>query len=252
VVFVPATQIRIFLTSTLLAVSGVFTVAASAQRWWPACRIGAFDSNRCPELQDHLYDYINPSDPERPVDGNAAWVPLGSAAELHGVGMLVLAVAVLLLPWVLAGRWPGWKLTIAALVVSAGVAVAALPTLLSGLEGEAVSLPHMWLPQVLLVLGIPALLIVSAMRATPGPRRVEMARWTVVLCLAVANNMMVTYLMAMVILMYGSYDTTPWTEAIGGVLLIGASIALWLSNHHSDAPHVDAAAGSTPPVTSAS
>jgi hypothetical protein len=230
----------------LLAISGVFAVVASLQRW--GCRIGVFgDANsECWGREDHLYDYINPSDPRVPVGADPAWLPLGSAAELHGVGMLVFAVAVLLLPWVLAGRWPGWKLTIAALVVSAGVAVAALPTLLSGLEGEPVSLPNMWLPQVVLVFGLPALLIVSALRAAPSPGRVGKARWTVVICLAVANNMMVTYLMAMVIFMYSSYDSNPWAETIGGALLIGASIAVWLIHHHDDAPETDTPDGATP------
>ena len=152
------------------------------------------------------------------------------AAELHGTGMLLFAVAVLLLPGVLNGRWPGRMLTLAAIVVSTGVALAGLSTLLSGLEGAVVSLPAMWLPAVLYLLGLPALLIISVARASTAPRRVRLARWAVVMCLVVANNELILHLMvAPLILMYSSYDTTPWAEAVGGVILIATSVFLWLA-----------------------
>jgi len=223
---VRAVQVRVSVTSTLLAISGVLTFAGSAQRWWPACRVGAFDSGRCPELQDSAYDYVAPSSPESLI---------GTAAELHGTGMLLLAVAVLLLPGLLNGRQPSRTLTFAATVMSAAVAFAALPTLISGLEGEVVSLPLMWLPWVLYLLGLPALLIVSAAGAAPAPGRVWLARWAVVNCLVVASNPLIQFFVAPAIFLYTSHDTTPWTEAIGGVLLIGASVFLWLTLHRDHA-----------------
>jgi hypothetical protein len=59
--------------------------------------------------------------------------------------------------------------------------------------------------------------------------------------------------MAMAIFMYSSYDTTPWTEAISGGLVICASIVLWLTHHHDDAPDTDTADDATPaPMTRAS
>jgi hypothetical protein len=205
----------------LLAVSGVLTVVASLQRW--GCRIGEFPyaNDECWMREDGLYVYVHPS---------VEPVPLASAAEHHGVGMLVLAVAVLLFPWVLAGRWPGWMLTIASPVVAAGVAASALPTFLSSLEGEAVSLPDMWLAEVLLLLGLPALLIASAVQAAPGPRRAGVARWAAVFCLSVAPNM---------IFMYSSWDMNPWTETIGGVLLIAGSACLWLTVQRDQASGTD-------------
>jgi hypothetical protein len=33
----------------------------------------------------------------------------------------------------------------------------------------------------------------------------------------------------MMIFMYSSWDTNPWTETIGGVLLIAGSAGLWLT-----------------------
>jgi hypothetical protein len=228
---VHAAWLRLAVTSALLAISGVLTVTASAQRWWPACRIGAFDSGGCPELQDHAYDYIAPWDP---------WVPIGNAAEVHGAGMLLLAAAVLLLPRVLAGHRPGRMLTLAAIVVAAGVAVMGLSTLLSGLEGEVVSLPSMWLPAILWMIGLPALLIASAARITPAPPRASVARWAVVMCLIVATVPPVTeYMVAPAIFGYMSYDTTPWAESVDGVLLIGASVFLLLTLHRTPAPDAD-------------
>jgi hypothetical protein len=112
------------------------------QRW--GCRIGEFPyaNDECWMREDGLYVYVHPS---------VEPVPLASAAEHHEVGMLVLAVAVLLFPWVLTGRWPG-DADHRVPVVAAGVAASALPTFLSSLEGEAVSLPDMWLAEVLLLL----------------------------------------------------------------------------------------------------
>jgi hypothetical protein len=159
------------------------------------------------------------------------------AAELHGSGMLVLAVAVLLIPGVLTGRRPDWILTIAAIVVFAAVAGIALPTLLSGLAGEVVSLPHMWLPAILYLIGLPVLLIVSGARAAPASSRVSLARFATVLLLIVANNVIILHLMVVpAILMYSSYDTTPWAEAVGGVFLIAAAVAIWLTSSRDPVP----------------
>jgi hypothetical protein len=169
------------------------------------------------------------------------------AAELHGIGLLVLAVAVLLLPAILRGRPAGRLLTLAAVVVSAGVAVTALPVLLSSLEGEAVSLPRPWVPGILLcVLGVPALLATSAALATPAPPRAWRARWTVILCVILVNNPGFLYSVAPLVFLYSSHDANPWVEAIGGVLLIGASILVWLTHQHDDAPDTDTPDGATP------
>ena len=96
------------------------------------------------------------------------------------------------------------------------------------------------------MLGLPALLIISAMRATPGPPRVEVARWAVVVSLIAANNVVITMSLAMAILMYSGYDAIPWAEGVGGVLLIGASIVLWLTVDRAPAPDADTADGQTP------
>jgi hypothetical protein len=38
-----------------IVLAGALSVAAAAQRWWPACK-GDFDARACLERQDHLYD----------------------------------------------------------------------------------------------------------------------------------------------------------------------------------------------------
>jgi hypothetical protein len=229
--------------SALLTLSGVLTVAASAQRWWPACRIGAFDSGRCPERQDHAYDYSAPGDP---------WVQVGHAAELHGAGVLILAAAVLLLPWVLAGHRPSRNMTLTAIAVSAGVAVWGLVILISGLKGEGIWLPSMWLPALLWMIGLPVLSLVSAASTTPAPPRVTVARWAVVICLIVATMPLISeYMVAPAIFSYSSYDTTPWAEAVDGSLLIGASVFLLLTLHRAPTPDTDTDHRSTATVADA-
>jgi hypothetical protein len=111
----------------------------------------------------------------------------------------------------------------------------------------------MWLSEVvwvLYLLGLPALLIASAVRAVGlGPPRVEVARLAVMFCLIAANNGAITIVLAMAVLMYSPYDAMPWAEGVGGVLLIVASI-LWLTVHRAPAPDADTAVASAPLVNS--
>ena len=233
---VRASSMRLAVASALLALSGVLTVAASAQRWWPACPIGGFDGGDCPEMQDHAYDYVVPSDP---------WVPVGAAAEVHGVAMMLLAGAVMLLPRVLSGRRLGRGPAITAVVVSVCIAAMALHTLLSGLEGEAVTAPGLWVPGLVWVFGWPALMVASAACAVRAPSPVEVGRWAVVGCLLVANPF-AQVVVAPVLLGYSSYDTTPWAEAVGGVVLICAAGLLWRAAYRDASPRGGGADDSAP------
>jgi hypothetical protein len=70
------------------------------------------------ELQGDPYDYIL-------LTEGSEWEPVGVAAGLHGVAMMLLAVAVLLLPGILLGRRPGLVLSISAVVVAVATAVVA-------------------------------------------------------------------------------------------------------------------------------
>ena len=60
-------------TAVLIATSGALMYAAAWERWWPACPRGAFDSDRCVQLQDHLYDFAWPADPWVSVGDEQFW-----------------------------------------------------------------------------------------------------------------------------------------------------------------------------------
>ena len=230
------THIRLAGASALLAASGVLAIAGSAQRWWPACQIGAFDSGECWGLQDDAYDYTYPS---------SSWTPVGMAAELHGIGMLLLAVAVLLLPGILLGRRPGLVLSISAVVVAVATAVVAAAQWRSGFEGQVVPVPGSGVAVTLSWLGLPALVIALAVSTVlhpplvSPPQRVWTGRLVVMACL-VANNPIFHFVAASILVGYTSYDTNPWSEAVGGLLLVVASRFLWLANYRDPV----AAAGS--------
>src|SRR4051812_44266164 len=117
--------------ATMLLASGGLLYAASWQRWGGACSwFGDQETPTCGTRMDHLYDFLPPVEP---------WAPAGMAAQLAGASLLVLAVALLPLPWVLTGRKPGLA-TAGLLVVPVLMEiVVGLATLRSGLNGAAVS-----------------------------------------------------------------------------------------------------------------
>lgn len=86
----------------LLAVSAVLQYLASIQRWVVA---GGSWTRTDRLVEDHLFDYYFPSEP---------WEPIGSAATQFGVGYTLIAVALLLLPFMMRGRMMWWGLLFAA------------------------------------------------------------------------------------------------------------------------------------------
>ena len=211
-------RLRLAATSVMLAAAGLLTVAAGAQRWWPACRWGSFDAGACIRVQDDSYDHTLPLDPT---------VPIGTAAQLQGAALLVLAAAVVLLPTVLAGRSAGRILHLAAVVVSVGVAVVGVASWRTGPLGEGSSSPWLQLGGALWLLGLPVLVLVAVAAAPESRRRVEAGRWGVAAFLVAANPVLTTLYLAPVLLGYTSHDTTPWTEAVTGASLLGAALCLW-------------------------
>lgn len=221
----------------LLVTSGVLTLAAAAQRWWPACRLGAFDDAPCPALQDSRYNYLGPSDP---------WTPLGVAAELQALALLPLALVTLLLPRVLAGRRPGRLQSTAALLVSADIAAVAVVTFLSGRDGQVVTIPGPWSPGILWSFGLPLLASVPVLLSftAPDPPRLWAAgRYAAAGCVLLASPVAQPFV-APAVFAYTSYDSTPWGEAFGGVPLIGAAVFLSLAIRRDPVP--GAADGSAP------
>ena len=206
---------RVVTCAGLLLASGAITIAASAQRWWPACKLGAFDHGDCLVLQDDAFDVVAHPGP---------WTPVGASIELYGVGLVLLAVAVGLLPRVLGGP-PGRLLAAAGWIVALGMLTTGVLVLLSGLGGTVVHVPGELAAGVLGFFGLPLLIVTSLAKGVDGPLPGIGWRMTAAAALLL-NNPLATYFLAGAVFSYMSYDTTPWTEAVGGATLVVAGVAL--------------------------
>lgn len=201
----------------LLSGSGVLMIMAARERWWPACRLGDFDAPDCLTLQDHQYDFLLPSEP---------WVPIGAAAQVGAAALVLLSLALLFLPWLLAGpHRPAVTLTLGA-VLAATMLTIAVTTGRSGLSGRVVEVPGLaWV--VWLWLLAPCALFIAWIVGEVGESRPG-TRWRLaVVVLVSASTPFGEFFFASALLGYLSYDTTPWSEAVSGVCLVAAGLALW-------------------------
>ncbi|WP_156119294.1 MULTISPECIES: hypothetical protein [Modestobacter] len=197
---------KLWVATTLLA-SGGLLYAASWQRWAGACPwSGDQETQKCATRMDHLYDFLPPMEP---------WMAAGVAAELAGASLLVLAGALLLLPWALTGRKSG---LVSALVLLATVLVVidiGLATLRSGLDGAVVRPVAPDITTLLWVLVLPFLLGRLAVLSRGWASRAA----AVLLILASPLVASTTYAI-------GPWDAQPWWEAISGLLTCGAGACL--------------------------
>lgn len=221
------------LTSAALAGSGVLAYLAAWQRWSRVCPRGGFDGPACVKRQDHLYDYQWPASP---------WHPIGQAAELYGLSVLLLAVAAFALPFLLAPafrRLAQWLLAVVPAAVLAGIGMLALA---SGIAGRPVTVPAFYLTAIIVV-GVlwPTALIVATAIAAGGripagwpeaseerPSAARSVSTVVTALLIAATTVLPTYfLVGPIAAGYVSHDTAPWTEAPAGALLVLAAIVMW-------------------------
>lgn len=221
------------LTSAALAGSGVLAYLAAWQRWSGVCPRGGFDEPACLKRQDHLYDYQWPASP---------WDPIGHAAELYGLSVLLLAVAAFALPFLLMPAFRRlilWPLAVIPAAVLAGIGVLALA---SGIAGRPVSVPDFYLT-ALIVVGVlwPTALIIAAVIAAGGsiptgwpeasedrPSTARSVSTVVTALLIAATTVLPTYfLVGPIAAGYVSHDTAPWSEAPAGALLVLAAIVMW-------------------------
>ena len=215
-----------------IALAGALSVAAAAQRWWPACKRGDFDAVGCLRVQDHLYDYVAPTAP---------WAPVGSAAQLAGVAMVLLAVGVTSLPWLWLPRRP---------LVCLAVAVPALAVLLiggltwnAGISHETVAAGVV--PPILVwSFGLPLALGMAAATSCDAHTSQRTTRWRVVVAVLIAMSTPLAEVMfAPMLLGYMSHDSTPWAGAVTGVLLVAAGCAVWPATSGSQRPRAARTAG---------
>lgn len=206
--------------SGLLATSGVLYLMAASQRWWPACKLGRFDEPGCVRVQNDDYGYLVPSGP---------WTPAGDAAQLAGIALVCLAVAVAVLPWLWAPRHVG--VALATCVPAAAIALMGVTTWGAGLSGSSVSGAEGWVPLAGIVwcFGLPSVLLIAAVvRMDDGPPGTT--RWRVVAALLLGlANPLADYVIGSAAVGYVSHDYTPWVEAVSAVLLVSAALVTWPS-----------------------
>ena len=194
------------LTGVLLGGSGALLFAASWQRWAGVC---TGDSGRSAEAcvlrEDHLYDFLPPLEP---------WEPTGSAAELAGLSLLVLALVLPLLPWALTARRPGRYSAVTLITCELALVAVGLATLRSGLSGDVVAPPlGNWTVAVWLI--VPPILV--------GRWAVDAHGWARAAAVVLALSMPIVAYFSYAI---GSYDSRPWWEAISGAIMVAAALCL--------------------------
>ncbi|MGY2067027.1 hypothetical protein [Blastococcus sp. SYSU DS0619] len=151
---------------------------------------------------DHLYDFLPPMEP---------WLPAGAAAQLAGASLLVLAVALLPLPWVLTGRKPGLAPAAALLATVLVMIDVGLATLRSGLDGAVVR-PVASDATLLLWFLVPPFLFGHLAAVSRG-----WAGRAAAVLLLLASPLVAAFTYAI-----GPWDAQPWWEAISGLLTCGA------------------------------
>ncbi len=193
---------RVWVATTLMA-SGGLLYAASWQRWAGACPWrGDQETQTCNTRMDHLYDFLPPQEP---------WMPAGMAAQLAGASLLVLAVALLPLPWALTGRKPGLPSAVALLATVLSVMGVGLAALRSGLEGAVVSPVGSEITIWLWVLVPPSLFACVAVFSRGW------ASGAAAVLLILASPLVAFFTYAI-----GPWDAQPWWEAVSGLLTCGA------------------------------
>lgn len=211
--------LRVWVATTLMA-SGGLLFAASWQRWAGACPWrGNQETQNCNTRMDHLYDFLPPQEP---------WLPAGMAAQLAGASLLVLAVALLPLPWALTGRKPGLPSAVILLATVLSVTGVGLAALRSGLEGTVVSPVGSKLTIWLWVL-VPPLLFAGVAVFSRG-----WASGAAALLLILASPLVAFFTYAI-----GPWDAQPWWEAISGLLTCGAGACVLVEAMRRPARHRD-------------
>ncbi|MCZ2828980.1 hypothetical protein O2W14_09065 [Modestobacter sp. VKM Ac-2986] len=189
--------------AVLLTASGGLLFAASWQRWAGACPWrGDRETPECTTRMDHLYDFLPPAEP---------WVPAGTAAQLAGASLLVLAAALLALPWALTGRGPGPGTVTALVAVVLVMTDVGLATLRSGLDGAVVS------PLLPDVVSWSWVFVLPVLVGCLGVLSRGWAAGAAAVLLVLASPL-VAYLSYAI----GPFDAQPWWEAISGLLTCGA------------------------------
>lgn len=186
--------------AVLMAASVPLLLAASLRRWTQCASFGDDSgASMCGLLEDHLFDYQNPSEP---------WTVIDGSAQLFGAGLILVAVAVLVVTLGVT-RPRGLLLWASATVTAAAFAFGGVHALVSGLLGSPSALSG-WTAHVA-ILGQVAWL---AWWGTTYVRAPLLALALLPTGMFTAGGDVVVYAIAPLFVGYSSYDTTPWSESI--------------------------------------
>ncbi|MEO6512629.1 MAG: hypothetical protein ABIO16_16640 [Nocardioides sp.] len=202
------------LVAVLLVSSAALTWTSAWLRWQSVCPIGGdWNSDACLVRQEHAFDSVPVSEPWQADPSWSLW---------GGLGMTLLAMAVLLLPLALSThRWQRAALVLPAL----SLGIVGVTATLSGLQERVVDVPAHPLAIYLILLPLPVALLLMLRR--PGPMSTGgQLRGLVVTSLVLATPLAQALLVAPVLILYSSYDTAPWTEAAVVPCLLAAAAGL--------------------------
>ncbi|MDN3311745.1 hypothetical protein QWJ90_12475 [Microbacterium oryzae] len=186
--------------AVLLAAAAPPQLAASFRRWTQCPRFGDDGgASMCGLLEDHVFDYQSPSEP---------WTVIEGAAQLFGAGLVLVAVAVLVVTLGVA-RPRGALLWTSATVTAATFAFGGIHALVSGQLGTPSALSAWTAPVALL-----GQLAWIAWWGTTYVRAPLRALALLPTGLFTAGGDVVVYAVAPLFVGYSSYDTTPWSESI--------------------------------------
>ena len=210
-------RVVVVASGALLVLAGLLSVQAARLRWSGPCA-GSFDDPTCITVQDHLYDYLLPSDP---------WVQIPGAAELAGVSHLLVAGALALLSCTV--RMRHWVRAVLVLLIVAYSAVG-LATLISGRRGQATALLLDGGTTSLILMmtswGLAFVVLAAYVNddwfGGPLPRW----SWLVISGALVLATPLPEYFLVVIAVGYGSHDTHPWTGAWSGGMFLVAGCAV--------------------------
>jgi hypothetical protein len=215
------------IVSCLLAASGLASLAAARELWWPACRWGEFNAPDCLQAQDDAYRYTS----------TEPWAEISDAAILQTVALLLLALVIAFLP-VLWLRRPVAVIALSTGALTLSFVVVAVATYVSGLSGQSLGSVFgdvVWVcAQVALVvalLGWPVYLLAALAATLAGPFTGVWGRVTawrlVFLTLLLASTPLAQVVLTPMVTGYLSHGATPWSEGVSGALLLCAALVVW-------------------------
>ncbi|MFL4472393.1 hypothetical protein ACIPVK_00125 [Paeniglutamicibacter sp. MACA_103] len=217
----PKAAVAWFLAAAVLFLaSALLQHLASIQRW---VVLRGQRPGHEPSVEDHLLDYIFPSDP---------WEPIGTAAQLFGagtmvqaVGILAMALGVLAVPRVAPNRIGVISETVFAILVAASFFTVGTHALVSRISGVPSTMQDSQ--------GLVAFMVWGGFESLAALAWLwmGMSRGAVAACLfllgtTLPGSAISNFTIAPMIAGFVSHDTTPWLESVVASSSAAAALAM--------------------------